>query len=78
MSHAVSCVRDSPQPGMFVCSCRDVSSPSSKPDWIHSEPETIGVGVDISDDGSVIALVYVANISWLEPAKFGVKSNSIS
>lgn len=72
MTHPISCIRDSLIGCLFVCSHRDVSSLSSKPDWIHPEPETIGVGVDISDDGSVIALVYVANVSWLEPANFGV------
>lgn len=52
---------------------RDVESTSSKAEWVHPEPETIGVGVDISADGSVIALLYYADVSYLRPATMGVR-----
>ena len=52
---------------------RDFENPSSKPEWIHAEPETIGVAVDISDDGGVIALLYYSDVSYLEPANMGVR-----
>eukprot|EP00117_Sycon_ciliatum_P043754 scpid45235/ scgid31639/ Cathepsin B-like cysteine proteinase; Antigen Sm31 len=50
----------------------DLQNPSTKPEWHHMESGTIGVGTAVSADGSLIALQYLDDISYLRPNAMGI------
>ena len=68
---------------LFVClfaylfSARDLKNSGSAPEWTHAVPETIAKDIAVSADGGVIALLYYADVSYLQPSTCGVSPFSL-